>query len=220
MNDRNVTGDSTAGEGEPEVEPLAEDSPEPDTGELPTDVVDDAERLTKRKRSTVDENERTAYDDRREQLLAEHGFTARVRDDSEDATLVLHPQEWLDDGVIRTDRIDDLSRAIEIPLEGTGDPDDWDAVAAHNRTLVEDVKATHGDVHGANAAVLADFLSNHYAKPIESATAAELEEFRSEYFVRNAWPSEQQRAAIEESIRLVYETAGEPCPEFDCSRRD
>ncbi|MFC4541545.1 rnhA operon protein [Halosolutus amylolyticus] len=185
-----------------------------DESELPADVVDDAERLTRLERQAIDENERTAYAERRDDLLADHGFTSRVRDDSGAATLVLHPAEWLADGVVRTDRIDDTSRAIEIPLEGADNPDDWDAVDERNRELAREVEAVHGDVHGANAAALADFLGNHYAKPIESATAAELEEFRSEYFVRNAWPSEKQRQVIDDSIRLVFETAGEPVPGF------
>lgn len=195
--------------------PPADDTDEADP-ELPADLVDDAERLTRLARHATDENERTAYVDRRTRALAEYGFTARVREDSGDATLVLHPEEWHDEdeGVIRTDRIHDISRAIEIPLDGTGDPDDWDTVEEHNRTLVREVETAHGAVHGANASALADFLSNHYAKPIESATASELTEFRSEYFVRNAWPSKKQRKLIDDSIRLVYETASEPVPGF------
>ena len=185
------------------------------TEELPADVVDEAERLTRIARETPDKNEARARREGREDLLAEYDFTARVREDGDD-TLVLHPAEWHDDeeGVIRTDRIDDLSRAIELPLEGTGDPDDWNDVEEHNRALAERVRERHGDVHGDNAAALADFAGNHYAKRIEEVTAAELREFRDDYFVRNAWPSTQQRDAIEESIALVYETAGEPVPEL------
>lgn len=183
------------------------------TDELPDEVIDEAERLTRLARTATDENERTARLERRDELLAEHEFTARVRDE-DDATLVLHPEEWHADGVIRTDRIEDLSRAVEIQLEGTEDPDDWQAVDERNRELADAVRAAHGDVHGDNAVALADFFGNHYAKPIESATATELEEFVTEYFVRNAWPSETQRDVIEESIRLVFETADEPHPEL------
>ncbi|WP_265111949.1 DUF7108 family protein [Halosolutus halophilus] len=202
MDDRNATDEPTGGD------------VDEDDSELPADVVDDAERLTRLERHATDENERAAYAERRETLLAGHGFTARVRDDAGDATLVLHPEEWLEDGVIRTDRVADVSRAIEIPLEGAGDPDDWNAVDEHNRELAGEVRAAHGDVHGDNAAALADFMGNHYAKPIETATAGELEEFRSDYFVRNAWPAEKQREVIDDSIRLVFETAGEPVPGF------
>lgn len=197
------------------TDPTADDHDEQDddAAELPTDVVDEAERLTRLARTATDENERAARLERRERLLEPYEFVARVREEG-DATLVLHPAEWHEDGVIRTDRIEDISRAVEIPLEGTGDPDDWDDVDAHNRQLAADVRAAHGDVHGDNASALADFFGNHYAKPIESATAAELEEFCTDYFVRNAWPSEKQRDAIDESIRLVFETAEEPVPEF------
>ncbi|WP_049926848.1 DUF7108 family protein [Halopiger goleimassiliensis] len=182
--------------------------------ELPRDVVQEAERLTRLERTVPDEDEASAHAERRAELLDDHDFTARIRDDDGDDVLVLHPAEWQEDGVIRTDRIEDVSRAEEIPLEGTGDPDEWDDVDAHNRSLVEDVRTAHGEVHGDNAAALADFVGNHYAKTIESLTAAELAEFRYDYFVRNAWPSEKQRDAIDESIGLVYETAGEPVPDY------
>ncbi|ELY56951.1 DUF7108 family protein [Natronococcus jeotgali] len=181
--------------------------------ELPDDVIDEAERLTRLARTATDENERAARLERRDDLLDEHEFTARVRDD-EDATLVLHPAEWHEDGVIRTDRIEDIDRAIEIRLEGTENPDDWRAVDERNRELAAAVRERRGDVHGDNADALAAFFGNHYAKPIASATPAELEEFRTEYFVRNAWPSEDQREAIEESIRLVFEAIDEPHPEL------
>ncbi|TYL36249.1 hypothetical protein CV102_23495 [Natronococcus pandeyae] len=201
--------------GEDDVTDPADDADEPEaTGnELPDEVVDEAERRTRLARTATDENERAVHLDRRSQLLEEYEFTARVRED-DDATLVLHPAEWNADGVIRTDRIEDISRAVEIPLEGAEDPDDWNAVDEHNRELAAEVRAAHGDVHGDNALALADFFGNHYAKPIESATAAELEEFCRDYFVRNAWPSAKQRDVIEESIRLVFQTAAEPVPEF------
>ena len=197
---------------------VASDSRDVETEELPADVVDEAERLAELERAATDGNEAQAYAEHREDLLEDHAFTSRIRTEG-DATLVLHPEEWHDEseGVVRTEHIDDISRAIEIPLEGTGDPDDWDSVDEHNRDLAARVREEHGDVHGDNADALADFVSNHYAKLIESLTGPELSEFRTEYFVRNAWPTEKQRAAIDESIRLVYETAGESVPEYDRS---
>lgn len=189
----------------------AEDEP---VDELPAEVVEEAERLTHLERSAPEQAEAAVHAERRDDLLADYEFTARIRDDDGDAVLVLHPEEWHDDGVVRTDRIEDLSRAVERPLEGTGDPDDWADVDAQNRELASAVRAAHGDVHGDNADALADFLSNHYAKTIESLTGPELTEFRLEYFVRNAWPSVAQRAVIDESIRLVYQTAGETVPEY------
>ena len=185
-----------------------------DETDLPRDVADEVERLTRLKRTTVDDNEATAYEQRRDDLLDEHDFTSRIRDDDGDDVLVLHPEEWHEDGVIRTDRIEDIDRAVEIPLEGTGDPDEWDDVDAHNRDLVATVRDTHGDVHGNNAAILADFAGNHYAKPIESLTGDDLAEFCTDYFVRNAWPSDDQQEVIAESIELIFETADERVPNY------
>jgi len=185
-----------------------------DETDLPRDVADEVERLTRLKRTTVDDNEATAYEQRRDDLLDEHDFTSRIRDDDGDDVLVLHPEEWHEDGVIRTDRIEDIDRAVEIPLEGTGDPDEWDDVDAHNRDLVATVRDTHGDVHANNAAILADFAGNHYAKPIESLTGDDLAEFCTDYFVRNAWPSDDQQEVIAESIELIFETADERVPNY------
>ncbi|ELY97565.1 hypothetical protein C482_13119 [Natrialba chahannaoensis JCM 10990] len=183
------------------------------TADLPDDVAEDAERLTRLARKTPDENEATAYEDRRDDLLASHEYRSRIRNEG-DAVLVLHPAEWHDseEGVIRTDQIDDLSRAVEIQLEGTADPDDWETADAANRELAEAVREEYDDVHGENARLLADFAGNHYAKPITSLTPAELAEFSSEYVVRNAWPTEAQTAVLEESLELVFEVADEPYP--------
>ncbi|SFS49733.1 DUF7108 family protein [Halostagnicola kamekurae] len=213
-NEESTTGPDAESAGD-EAEPTSRETTEEAGESLPREVIDDAERLTRLERNAVDDEEAAAYEAERETLLEDHEYTARVRTEDDDV-LVLHPQEWHDEdaGVIRTDRIDDLERAVEIPLEGAGDPDDWEAVDVANRELVDDVRTAHGEVHGDNAALLADFMGNHYAKPIESATAAELSEFRTEYVVRNAWPSDEQRDALERSIELVFETAGEPVPEY------
>jgi len=182
--------------------------------ELPDDVNEEAERLTRLAREAVDEDEAAAYRRRRDDRLDEHGFTARVREDDDGDVLVLHPEEWIDDGDIHPDRIDDTDRAVEIRLEGVGDPDEWDEVREHNDRIAERVRDAHGDVHGDNAAAFADFMHNHLAKPVESATAEEIRTFRSEYFPRNAWPTEDQRAALDRSIKLVFETADARLPEF------
>ncbi len=182
--------------------------------ELPAEVLEETERLTRLARKAAIEDERDLYRDRREEILAPHGFTARVREETDGDVLVIHPEEWHDGEVIRTDRIEDISRAVEIRLEGAGDPDDWETVDTENRELVEEIREEHGEVHAKNAATFADFMGNHYARPMASATEAEIQEFLEDYFVRNAWPSEAQRAAIEESIELVFETAGEPVPKF------
>lgn len=182
-------------------------SEDDDGTELPDAVVDRAETLTRRARNAVDGNERAAYLAERDALLEDRGFTARVRREDGDATLVLYPEEWLVDGVVRVDRVEDTDRAVEVRLSGTGSGDDWEAVEAHNRAVAERVHEEHGPVHGKTAHAFADFMSNHYAKAIEKATPEEREEFRTDYFPRNAWPTDEQRAALEESLRLVVETA-------------
>jgi hypothetical protein len=177
--------------------------------ELPESTVERAERLTRLARDAVDDSEAEAYREDRAELLADHGFRARVREDDTGATLVLHPDEWVEDGTIRTGRIEDTTRAVEISLSGPGDPDEWDDVDDHNRELAARVREIHGDVHGDNAAAFADFMGNHYARPMDGATSGEVEEFLDEYFPRNAWPTEEQRAVVEESIDLVFEAADE-----------
>jgi hypothetical protein len=178
-----------------------------DADELPEAVVDRAEALTRRAREAVDENERRAYLEEREELLADHGFAPRVREEDAGETLVLHPEEWLEDGVVQVERVEDSERAVEVRLSGTGSGADWDAIEAHNRAVADRVAAEHGEVHGKTAHAFADFMSNHYAKPLEDATPAEREEFRTDYFPRNAWPTAEQREVVERSLELTVETA-------------
>jgi hypothetical protein len=175
--------------------------------ELPADVREEVERLTRLARNSVDDGAATAYREGRDELLAEHGFVARVREDKVGETLVCYPEEWVADGVVQIERIEDTDRAAEISLEGPGDPENWDAVDEHNRELVADVEAEHGEVHAETADAFADFIANHYAKRIEAATEQEIEEFLTEYFPRNAWPSEDQRERAERSVRLLQEAA-------------
>jgi len=177
--------------------------------ELPEETAERAERLTRLAREAIDDGEAAAYREERADLLAEHGFTSRVRADDDGETLVLHPDEWTEAGTIRPDRIDDTARAVEISLTGPGDPDDWNAVAERNREVAARVRAAHGEAHGDNAVAFADFMSNHYARPIESATPEEVAEFLTEYFPRNAWPSEKQRTIVGESVELALDAAEE-----------
>ncbi len=173
--------------------------------DLPEPAVEAAERLTRLARAASDPDEAAAYRARRDEALAAHGYAARVRED--DDVLVLYPREWVADGTARTDRMDDLDRAVEVPLSGPGPADDWAAVAEHNDAVAAAVRSAHGDVHGDTARAFADFMSNHYARRVGTATEAEVEEFREEYFPRNAWPSAAQRAAVAKSLSLVFEAA-------------
>ena len=179
-----------------------------DEEELPDDVAARARTLTRRMREAVDDKERVAYREERAGLLAEHGYVSRVREDDTGETLVLYPEEWVAEGVVQVDRIEDTDRAVERSLSGVGSAD-WETVEAHNRAVAERVRAEHGEVHGGNAHAFADFMSNHYAKRVETATPEEREEFREEYLPRNAWPTEAQREAVERSLRLVEKVAVE-----------
>jgi hypothetical protein len=188
---------------------------------IPDDVVDEAARLSRRAREaeqwadatppdggTYDgPTEPERYRERRDALLDEHGYVARVREDDDGATLVCHPADWLDDeGTVRMDRVD-VEAGVEVALDGVGDADAWREVAAHNRAVAAAVAADHGDPHGSTARALADFASNHYAKRVEALTPAERREFVTEYFPRNAWPTADQRAVVEESVELACERA-------------
>lgn len=189
----------------PTPESVASDDPPEDA--LPEPVAEEAERLTRLARDAVDPGEATAARDTRESLLGDHDYLARERDDD---VLVLHPAEWVDDeGSVRVELVDDTDRAVEIPLEAPNDDADWDAVDAHNRAIVATVRERHGDVHGANAAAFADFMGNHYLKPMEEATERMRAEFLAEYFPRNAWPDDEQRSLVEESVERTMAVARE-----------
>ncbi|MEF8853845.1 MAG: rnhA operon protein [Haloarculaceae archaeon] len=184
----------------------------PDT--LPRDVVDEAERLTRLAREAAVDAEREAYLDHREALLADHDYTARVRADDTRDVLVLHPERWVEEGTIRTERVADVDRGIEVPLSGPGTGDDWAEIDAYNRAIVETVREEHGETHAANAAALADFAGNHYAKPITELAAPELREFAEDYFRRNAWPTDEQRDVLEKSVGLAFDVADEREPSW------
>jgi hypothetical protein len=181
--------------------------------ELPPGVVDAAVRLSRLARNTDDAEEAAGHRSERADLLREYGYRARVRTNNDRAVLVCYPSDWRVDGVVDPDRIDDLDRAVERPLTGPGDPDDWEAIEAHNRAVAADVADSHGWVHGATADAFADFMGNHYARRVETAGPAECREFLEDYLPRNAWPSDEQLARAEESVQLVFQTADtEPPP--------
>jgi hypothetical protein len=192
-----------------ETSPDAESDDTETEPPLPDDVVDEAERLTRLARNAVDDAEAVACRERRAALLADHEYTSRLRTEDHGETLVLHPEAWVRDGNVDATLVEDVSRAVEVPLDGVGDPGEWEDVEAHNRTVAERVAEDHGPVHGATAEAFADFMGNHYARPVEQATASMVREFRSEYFVRNAWPTEEQREVVAESVELTVETARE-----------
>ncbi|WP_410765450.1 rnhA operon protein [Haloferax sp. DFSO60] len=181
--------------------------------ELPEDVQQKVTRLTRLARDAIDPNEREVYLSDRDEVLSAYGFVARLRED--DDVLVLYPDDWLDeDGNVDVSRIEDTDRGIERPLSGTGAESAWHAVEAHNASLVEAVEAGHGPDHGKNARAFADFLGNHYVRKIETAGAPEVREFLEEYYPRNAWPTEEQRSIVGESLELLFDAAGVDVPEL------
>lgn len=178
--------------------------------ELPDEVVDEAVRLTRLARGSTDDAEATAYRDERDRLLGEHDYLARIRDSDE--VLVCYPADWMEGGTVRLDLIEDTTKAVERGLGGSAGEEAYEAVAAHNRELVRRVAENHGPVHAANAAAFAAFMGNHYARRIESATATEVREFLEEYYPRNAWPTEEEAAAVEGSLRRLFKAAGRSVP--------
>lgn len=188
--------------------------------ELPEGVVDEAVRLTRLARNAVDDAEADACRRERGRLLDEYGYAARVRTDDQGAVLVCYPTDWVTDGDVDTDSIQDLDRAVERRLSGAGDPDDWTAVDAHNREVAAAVADEHGPVHGATAEAFADFMGNHYARRLETAGPRECREFLAEYLPRNAWPTEEQLAVARRSLALAFEAAGaEPPANLDGAPR-
>jgi len=184
---------------------------------LPEAVVDDAERLTRLARQAPDAAEAEAYRADRAETVGAHNYTARLRED--DDTLVLYPDEWIDDGTVQLARIDETDRAVEIPLSGADD-DTWAAVEADNAALVAAVGDAHGPIHEANARAFADFMGNHYCRRVETATADELAEFCAEYYPRNVWASADQQAALDASLESVFAVADTECPEWSTKSSD
>jgi len=172
--------------------------------DLPAAVLEDAIQLTRRARAALDEAETRAYLDERDELLHDHGFRARTREDPDGDVLVCYPDDWVEEGVVTPETVEDTADAVEVPLSGPGPQGDWESAEARNRTLVELVREKWGEAHAANAEAFADFMGNHYARPIGSASETEVREFRQEYYPRNVWPTPEQAAVLEESLRYVF----------------
>ncbi|MDB9301553.1 hypothetical protein PN417_11450 [Halorubrum ezzemoulense] len=219
--------DAAAGEGADDS--ATAETPEPDderVPDVPVEAVDEAERLTRLAREAesaepTPEIEQAAdqYRERRDALAAEYGYTARVRD--EDDALVLYPDEWMDDGTVQLDRVEDTERAVEVSLSGPGDADRYREVAAYNEAVAGAVAEREADVHARTAETFAAFMSNHYVRPVDDATPAMRTEFREEYLVRNGWPTDEQLAAVDESLSVIESVAaGVDGPAADAGAAD
>ncbi|PSP16076.1 hypothetical protein BRC62_06475, partial [Halobacteriales archaeon QH_10_67_13] len=73
------------------------------SNELSETVIERATQLTRWARRATGPDA-AEYRERREKLLEERDYVARVREGPTD-TLVLHPAEWVEDGTVRVDRI-------------------------------------------------------------------------------------------------------------------
>ncbi|WP_434522965.1 DUF7108 domain-containing protein [Halorubrum sp. AS12] len=202
--DDEETGDSADAE-----TPDRDDDRVPD---VPVEAVDEAERLTRLAREAESaeatpqiEEAADQYRERRDALAAEYGYTARVRD--EDDALVLYPDEWMDDGTVQLDRVEDTDRAVEVSLSGPGDTDRYREVAAYNEIVAEEVAEREAEVHARTAETFAAFMSNHYVRPVDDATPEMRAEFREEYLVRNGWPTDEQLDAVDESLSVIESVA-------------
>lgn len=182
--------------------------------DVPVAAVDEAERLTRLAREAesaepTPEIEEAAdqYRERRDALAAEYGYTARIRE--EDDALVLYPDEWMEEGTVQLDRVEDTDRAVEVSLSGPGDADRYREVAAYNEAVAEEVAEREADVHARTAETFAAFMSNHYVRPVDDATPAMRAEFREEYLVRNGWPTDEQLAVADESLSVIESVAAD-----------
>ncbi|MFB6114034.1 MAG: rnhA operon protein [Halodesulfurarchaeum sp.] len=177
---------------------------------LPDDVRDAALELTRTARRVEDADRQMRLLARRDRLLDDHGFLAHLRDGPKRTVLVCYPTSWQDEeGVVDPDRVDDPDQAVELPLYGRETGEDYTDAEEYNRELVRTVEEQYGSPHAETAAAFADFMSNHHATRIDEATAAHVEEFETDYFPRNAWPSEEQRRALQESLEYVFDVAGQ-----------
>ena len=209
-NDAEANGPADADDSENAAD--APDRDEERVPDVPVEAVDEAERLTRLAREAesaepTPEIEEAAdqYRERRDALAAEYGYTARVR--GEDDTLVLYPDEWMEGGTVQLDRVEDTDRAVEVSLSGPGDADRYREVAAYNEAVAEAVAEREADVHARTAETFAAFMSNHYVRPVDDATPAMRAEFREEYLVRNGWPTDEQLAAVDESLSVIESIA-------------
>ncbi|QKY16235.1 hypothetical protein [Halorubrum sp. CBA1229] len=175
--------------------------------DVPVDVVDEAERLTRLARRTEDDAAAAFYRERRDELVSGHDYVPRLRED--DDTLVLYPDEWMADGTVQLDRIETTDRAVEVSLSGPGDADRYDEIAAYNEAVADAVAERHDAVHADTARSFAAFMSNHYVRAVDDATLEVREEFREEYLPRNGWPTDEQLAVVEESLTVIESVAAD-----------
>ncbi|XGI83882.1 rnhA operon protein [Halorutilales archaeon Cl-col2-1] len=165
------------------------------------DWVDEAVRLTKMSLTSPS----PVYEDRLDELAAENGFVARLRDDE---TLVLYPDDWVVDGEVDVERIEDTDRAHEIPLSEKGES--WEDVHSYNSDVIEELsemeEVTETEV--SNAEYFVEFLENHYILPVDEVSQKHVREFLEDYYPRNVWSSPNEEETVKKSVRKLLEAAG------------
>lgn len=180
----------------------ANNDAENDTPSRDDEWVSEAVRLTRLSR--VDESNAEVYIEERDSLVGERGYRARVR---EDDTLVLYPDDWVVDGTVRVDKIEDKNRALELPLDPEGRA--WEEVHDENRSLLESfAESVEDEAHVFNASAFAEFVENHYSISVRDARQKHVREFLDEYYVRNVWPSEDAAGRVGESLSLLFDSVG------------
>lgn len=173
------------------------------TTELDESTIERARQLTKRARAISDEDAAQRIRAVRDRLLDRWEYRAREREDDTGVYLILYPTAWLGDGGIDVDAIEDIDRAEEVPLERGDKERTWESIHSNNMSVATAIERKYGPVHGKTARDFGTYLSNHHLLRIEEATANEFEDFRTEYFPRNCWPSEEQAALLERSLAFV-----------------
>ena len=134
-----------------------------------------------------------------DRIVGDAGYRWRMRE--ADSTMVCVPITWFEDEVIVPERVD-TADAIEI--ECAPSAAGYDAVAAANAEVAAAVGAAYGAAHGENAAIIARFMTAHLRRPIASMTEADRVAF-SEFYLRNAWPSDDAKEVIDQSVKITRE---------------
>ena len=167
-----------------------------DDGDRHPDWVDEVARLSRI--GVSGDNEAR---ERRDEVAGEKGYEARVRDDG---TLVLHPDDWLDeDGVVDMEAFD-ADEAYEVPLDGGG----FDDARRRNEDLLEDFAEDADETEMFNAHAFVEFCENHHAVAVEKAREKHVDSFLNDYYVRNVWADEEAEERVEGSLRALLREAG------------
>lgn len=138
---------------------------------------------------------------RRDEIAAEHGYEARVRDDG---TLVLHPDDWLDENSVVDMEKFDAEEAYEVPLDGGG----YEEAYEKNERLLREFEKDADDADLFNARAFVEYCENHHAVAVENASEEHVRGFLDDYYVRNVWADDEAEERVEESLRSLLREAG------------